>query len=329
MRSRLFFVGLLISTIGACSAGGADSTVFDGAAGPPDTNGPDAASGGETDARLTPKFAAPSLVLVNGLVTGGTKAFKDVRVCLDSSGFALPDDRAMPLSNMPGVARGTGTDLGKTHASMVHVFQAADVDDAAWYQDRTADCGKLLGAGAGAKPHLSLPITIGGTTLAVLVDDPTDLVNGIALRTAILPSDYDGTPDRLQAVVADFSTLRGTRPVTARLGTYEVGPLGEAAAIPVTPYAWSVAGAYETQTVAVDVMESTTSVETYAQTLGSIQYASDPTQAPGPFFDRRTTFLFVLIGAPADRHVINAIRDPKFDGTGLHFAAVPYSAVAP
>ena len=93
MRSRLFFVGLLISTIGACSAGGADSTVFDGAAGPPDTNGPDAASGGETDARLTPKFAAPSLVLVNGLVTGGTKAFKDVRVCLDSSGFALPDDR--------------------------------------------------------------------------------------------------------------------------------------------------------------------------------------------------------------------------------------------
>jgi hypothetical protein len=235
----------------------------------------------------------------------------------------------MPLSNMPGVARGTGTDLGKTNVSMVHVFQAADVDDAAWYQDRTADCGKLLGSGAGAKPHVSLPITILGTTLAVLVDDSNDLTSGIALRTAVLPSVYDGTPDRLQAVVADFSTLRGTRPVTARLGTYDVGPLGAGAALPGTPYAWSVAGEYENQIVAVDVRESSTSVETYAQTLGSIQYASDPTQAPGPFFDRRTTFLFVLVGAPADRHVINGIRDPKFDGTGLHFAAVPYSAVAP
>lgn len=329
MRSRLFFAGLLVGMMGACSPGEPDpASVADGEAGAP-PNGPDAASGGERDANLTPKAAAPSLVLVNGLVTGGKKGFKDVRVCLDSSGFALPDDRPMPLSNVPGVARGTGMDLGKANVGMVHVFQAADVDDAAWHQSRGPDCGKLLGSGAAGRSHVSLPITILGTTLAVLVDDPTDLANGIGLRTAVLPSVYDGTPDRLEAVIADFSTLRGTRSVTARLGTHDVGPLGASAALPVTPYAWPVAGEYETQTVAVDVMESSSSVETYAQTLGSVQYASDPTQAPGPFFDRRTTFLFVLVGAPDDRHVINGIRDPKFDGAGLHFAAVPYTAVAP
>ena len=98
----------------------------------------------------------------------------------------------MPLSNRPGVGRGTGIDLGSVASfSEIHVFRAGDVDDATWFPSRTADCSQLLGQGALGRSHVTLSFSVGGVTLGVLVDDAS-APDGIAIHSAALPAVYSG-----------------------------------------------------------------------------------------------------------------------------------------
>ena len=269
--------------------------------------------------------AQASLVLVNGLVGGGQKAYDDVRVCIDGVANPLPDAVPMPMSNYPGVARGTGVDLGKAPMMMtLRVFHARNLSkDAAWAQDRIS-CDSW----AASYPPTLIPVTLSmGPTLAVLVDDPTG-PDGIQVRTGALPGEYKGSVGAIQLVAAEFSTFARTGEslrVTVSSGLAGSGTTGVLAN---APYALATSGGpIDGDVVRFERLDSKNAVTaSFDQTLGSVQFLSDPTTTPSTYFDRRTNFALVLLG-DATSPVSQDEKDLHFDGKGLHAVAVPYAAV--
>ena len=275
----------------------------------------------------SPALAAPSMVLVNGLIGGGKLPYDDVRVCFDGTPHPLPDAVAMPLSNYPGVARGTGVDLGTLPVSSgtLRVFRARDLrTDAAWVQGRMS-CDSWQGSFT----PTSIPLTLlMGPTLVVLVDDPNG-PDGIQVRVGALPAHYDGTKGSLQLVPAEFSTF--AKPGESLRVTLDANPVGSGptGVLAQAPYAFATSGG-PLDAVKVRFERSNGSqvvTSSFDQTLGSVQFLSDPTTTPSPFFDRRTNFALVLLGDEANAVTVDE-KDLHFDGKGLHVVAIPYAAVA-
>ncbi|HEX7602119.1 MAG TPA: hypothetical protein VF316_10955, partial [Polyangiaceae bacterium] len=163
---RAFFVIVPLSVsvtaaLAACGAASAEPT-DGGGSGSVDASPPPVADAG-ADGKGDLSFI-PTLVLVNGLVGGGKLAYGDVRVCVDGVSNPIPDAVAMPMSSYPGVARGTGVDLGRTPALVtLRVFHASDLQmDAAWAKVRVS-CDSF----AASYPPTSIKVTLGGPTLAV------------------------------------------------------------------------------------------------------------------------------------------------------------------
>lgn len=302
----------MIAGFGACGGAEASLSAGDGGADgifPPSNR----------DAELGD--ASSTLVLVNGLIGGGSQGYDDVRVCIDGVANPLPDAVPMPMTNYPGVGRGTGIDLGPAQLSLtLHVFRASTLQqDAAWASDRVS-CSSWLAKVA----YTSIPVKLlGGPTLVVLVDDPLG-PDGIQARVGALPASYAGTRDSLQLVTAEFSTFaKEGESFRVTLDQGAVGS-GETGVLSAKPFAFSTTGGVQDALLRFERVDATEAVTaSFEQTLGSVQFLSDPTTAT--YFDRRTNFAIVLLG-DATKPVAQDERDLKFDGKGLHAVAVPYAA---
>ena len=324
-RFVLFVASASVSLAGALAACGADGTSSSVGPGGGEA-GVDAGtfSADAATERLIPADQTPSLVLVNGMIGGGKLAYDDVRVCLDAAPYPLPDAVPMPMSNYPGVGRGTGADLGAVSASVtLRVFRARDLrTDARWVANRVS-CDSW----AVTYPFTTLSVTpLGGPTLVVLVDDPTG-PDGIRARTGALPANYRGVKDSLELVPAEFSTFAKagqTLHVTVAGGAAGSGATGVLAA---STFAFATAGgdvdAVKLRFERKDAQKIVTG--SFEQTLGSVQFLSDPTTTPSAYFDRRTNFVLVLLGDETSPVPLDD-KDLHFDGKGLHVVAIPYAA---
>lgn len=321
MRSHLvpFFIVLMsfpmIAGFGACGGEASLSATEDG--------GADVGNTPPINRDANVGDATSTLVLVNGLIGGGSKGYDDVRVCIDGVANPLPDAVPMPMTNYPGVGRGTGIDLGMAPPSLtVHVFRATTLQaDAAWADNRVACISWLA-----KNTHTSIPVTLlGGPTLVVLVDDPLG-PDGIQARTGALPASYEGTRDSLQLVTAEFSTLaKKGESFRATLDQRSAGS-GETGVLSAAPLAFSSTGGVQDALLRFERVDATNAVTaSFAQTLGSVQFLSDPTTTTSTYFDRRTNFALVLLG-DATKPVAQDEKNLQFDGKGLHAVAVPYVA---
>lgn len=332
MRSHFFstlrvLLGFVAATafIAACGAASEAPPNVKTGGGEPDASGPpgdDAGADGPDNVTAT----APSLVLVNGLIGGGKYGYDDIRVCLDGADYPLPDALPMPMTSYPGVARGTGVDLGASNTMTLRVFRAFDLEGDSASLGSRIPCASWVAKTSISKT--SIPVVLSGPTLVVLVDDPTG-PDGIQARTGALPAAYKGTKDSLQLVTAEFSTFArkgGSLRVTVDDRPAGAGLTG---VLSSDAYAFTTAPGFVDGAKLRFVRTDLSNVDTasFTQTLGSVQFLSDPTTTPAPFFARRANFALVLLG---DENLPVALdgRDLHFDGRGLHAVAVPYAAVA-
>ena len=313
-----------------------------GSAAPNGGTPPDGSFGQDRDADPDAKQVAtpsqPSAVLVNGLVKGVAAAdltLTDVRICLPGANYPLPDDRAMPLANYPGVGVGQGIDLGPVSPTngmlTVDVFNASDLQyDATWQQQRQTCSQITCSTGAACKKHVELQVPVDGQAVNLLV--LVDAAQGVEVRQATLDGKYSGTPGAVSVQVANFSGWHDGQEVNANFGqtnhsgnvTPIANPLAPSQAstptttVPVPDLDYEGYGVWFTQTTGGQT------ADTFGQSLGSIQWASNPTTAPTSFYDVRKNFALVLVGNPSDTLLMTNNRAPTFDGRALHIVAVPF-----
>jgi hypothetical protein len=320
---------LVVGALAACSASSSSLGPVD--QGQPEAgvvkaeDAGDAGDGAETsDASATPKIPAePSLVLVNGLIDAGQTGLDDIRVCIDSRQYALPDAVPMPMSNYPGIGRGTGVDLGAAAYSVtLRVFRAVDLrTDAAWSTRTTCTSWESMAT------FTTLTLNLGGgPNLVVLVDDPNG-TGGIGARIGSLPQDYAGGKDSLQMVPAEFSTFaKSGSTLHVLVNGIELGSGASGVLAPI-PYALSTLGpSFDATKVRFERRGADAATVFFEQTLGSAQFLADPTTTTASYFDRRSNYAFVLLG-DATNPVAADAKDLQFNGKGLHVVAVPYVAV--
>ena len=295
--------------------------------------------------------AAPNqgvrLVVVNGLtraaaVSDAGKPVRDARLCLQKQGLALPSEGTMPLASYPGVARGRGVDLGQVLSAPLAGKVRIDVFDADAVRLSTSssssDCTKLTDPQAGFAyvPSATLSVTlVSGVNLLVLRDDPA---GGVAIEQAVLAgtsaaSVPDAGPSPIRGQFGVFTSwLAADASVTVALerdggGATLVSAVGVGKVGPTAPATISLASVDGYETASLRFTPSAVAKPgDVAQTLGSIQYVSDPTTSPAAFFDRRQSVVFVLVGDPADTTAltVDGGRKAVFDGAELHILAVPY-----
>ncbi len=308
---------------------------------PADASTPDAAPG--DDVVLVAGPIQPDVVLVNGLLSGvasSSLTLTDVRVCLPGAQYPLPDDKTMPLANYPGVGLGDGADLGGVSATgnvTIDVFNASDLQyDTPWQPSTNRlTCAQITcSTGAACRKHVELQATLEpAINLLVLSDDVPG--QSVKITTATLDPSYSGTPGIVRAQVANFSGWQKGQNVEATFGTDRTNviatlaaPLGDgtvSATATLDP-----SGDYEGHGVWVNqVTDAGQTNATFGQSLGSIQWVSDPTTAPQSFYDVRENFALVLIGDPQNLMLSSDGRDPAYDGRALHFVAVPFAAGTP
>jgi len=281
------------------------------------------------------------IVVVNALtrdavVSDASDKARDVRLCFGKAGQALPDTGTMPLTSYPGIARGRAADLGQVQGGLAVGPLQIDVLDAYAVQTSTSGgaCAKLLEPQGGFAHVPSATVTVNlvpGVNLLVLRDRPS---GGVAIEQAVLSGALAG-PDAgtrpIMGQVGVFSSWlapdasavvevlddAGARALVSALGAGTVGPS------PATTIAFASDDPYEISSLRFRSPGSQPTEVT--QTLGSIQFVSDPTTSPATFFDRRATFAFVVVGDPKDTTALaDGGRKAGFDGAELHIVAVPY-----
>lgn len=297
-QSRLLRAVGLVSLVGsfACGAGSA----------PVDTKQTGAPDGGTVDRIQVPVPAdfSQSVVLVNGLISD---VIGDVRVCpSSSSATALPSDRPVALTNYPGIARGRGLDLGT-----FDLKGGIDVFSASAIKDKPSNCGSLRNAGPSTYTHVSVTM-VDGPCAVILTDDPKGVVSAktVALSVGVTP-----TVDDVAAQFAFAGTGLSATSLTLTFQTSKAqSDTGSASVGFLLPKKFD-------ESVTVSDEPATF---TYTQSLGSIQYVSDPTTDPATFFDARTQVLFVLVGDPKDPY--EAFKPAEqLTGRELHLTAVPFT----
>ena len=322
MKRAVLACAMLAAWGAACSAGSSDTSFdrVDAGTGGPVPGETDAS----TDVQNTATPSRVSLVLVNGLVDAGKPALDAVRVCIAGKPHPLPDAVPMPMTNFPGIPRGTGVDLGAADTTVtLRVFRAIDLrTDAAWSARTSCDSW----AGLADNTMLTLTNLLPGPNLAVLVDDPKG-TNGIGAKTAALPAQYSGQKDTLQMVAADYSTFAtGGEVVHVSVQGAAVG-FGTAGMLSSAPYGFSTLGVtLDGAKIRFDRGATDGAAAFFEQTLGSVQFLADPTTTTATYFDQRTNYAFVLLG-DASKPVTTDAKDLQFDGKGLHVVAIPYAAV--
>lgn len=348
MRFSSFVAVLGVGAILACGAQlppqtgpGGDDGGGGGGNGDGSMGGPDA---GMTPPNPNGPFR-PALVFVNGLVKGTATTsltLSDVRFCIENvTPHPLPDDHPMPLANYPGVGVGQGVDLGPlqglpTGTVTLDVFNAQDLSsDASWTSTRL-DCPAITcdpTSGPPCRAHVSLQVDLAqAVNLVVLTDDSQQ--QSVKLSTTPLDGTYTGTPSKLRAQVADFAGWHAGDEVTADFG--QLPPQSAPTAVLSTSLGTGTPSptatldvlneSYEGYGVWVTQVSDGAPGDTFAQSLGSIQWVSDPITAPSTFYDIRENFALLLVGDPNNRLLSTNGRDPAFDGRALHFVAVPFAA---
>jgi len=341
---RLSSWGAILGGILGASCGSSASFSFPDAGvdgGGSSSGSPDA---GGVDAGATPGTNGPfkpAVVFVNGLVNGAAAAnftLGDVRICVEGvTQYALPDDQPMPLANYPGVGVGQGIDLGVLPnlpaTATIDVFNASDLaSDAAWTSQRL-DCSVITcsqDAGPTCKNHVTLQVALAQAVNLVVL---RDAAQGVELRTTPLDASYTGTPGTIQAQIASFAGWHVADDVVADFGEVQQ----KTPSITLTPFLGSdvasststlvVPGqSYEDYGVWLTQLVDGAPGDTFAQSLGSIQWVSDPTTAPSTFYDVRENYALVLVGDPSNLLLATNGRDPSFDGRALHVVAVPFAA---
>lgn len=297
---------------------------------------------GATDASASIEAGAipVRVVVVNALTRAvavgdaGDKA-RDVRLCFSGVPLALPSTGTMPLTNYPGIARGRGLDLGQISASGPVEIDVLDAD-AVHTSTANGACSRLTDpqeapAARVASAKVSVAL-MPGVNLLVLRDGPNDgiVIEQAQLIGSVEGSDPDAGPQPIQGQYGVFSSWlaadasasveavddAGVHPLAASLGPGQLGP-------PIVITVASPDG-YEVSSLRF-ASGGDAGPAGVSQTLGSIQYVSDPTTSPAAFFERRASFVFVLVGDPADRTALaDGGRKPSLDGAELHVLAVPY-----
>lgn len=270
------------------------------AAEPPDAGVPQIDGGMMADdADFGP--VAPRLVVVNA-ITEVNGAFDGVVICLGKSGAPRPQT-IMPLTNFAGIPVGGGADFGSSNGSItLNVFDAATVPGG-------ESCGSLVNT----QPHASLPVDVlgGGVTVLALVTDLSQPKH-VKVRQIRYPSDSSPQPGFVKAHFANLSAATGS----VKLSVAGV-PKADLATDNEVSSGFSFEYGPQVELVA------TTLTGTVAQSLESVQYATDPTSTPEAFFGVRASFVFALVGDPKLGFDAGT---PAKDLTGreLHLIAVPY-----
>jgi hypothetical protein len=347
--------GLIVLAAAACGAEGPQSHP-DASDADVKNNGPD---GGEGPPEAGFNAVVPSLVFIDGLVSGfATNTFgqplqlADVRVCVFDVGknayitqHAAPYSTPMPLTNYPGIRQGSGVDLGAASSQVrIDVFSADDLSgDAAWSPDTQLVCQQIAcnKQGVPCKAHVSFPVTLGGdVNVVALVDDNTDGGVGVNVATASFEyKNYAGDPGSLWGTVIDFSTWHASETIGAFYGDWQTGagddvqianPLFKNKGLPPQQITGAIAS-YETQGIRFDQFSGQQPFDRFGQSLDSIAYVANAAVSPTVFYDVRQNFVFALIGDPNDPTSVlaNGGRDPQFERTGLHIAAIPYAQPKP
>lgn len=240
-----------------------------------------------SDSGATPP-QAPRLVLVDALT--GSSYQKGIVACIDAKRYpATP----MPLSNVVGLAPGTGVDLGPIAVGSHELL----LFDALVAKGRS-DCDELKHEITSAP---TLPFTVSGNMVNVVAVVGSDTP---ALQVSTTSASSALSPLRIEGRFQSFAAIAGTPTVT--LGGTALEP--RAFSVDYSPSA----------TLSVKLGGAAAS-----QTLQSVQYASDPTTDPETFFGQRKTFLFALVGDPAVKYD-PAITADKTTGRELHLIAIPF-----
>ncbi len=278
---------------GASSIGGPAD--LDGAT----INSPDA-SGRETGA------PSPRLLVVNAL-TEAQGAYDAVRVCFPGSGQPQPSS-LVPLSNVAGIGRGGGADLGNALGGAQSL--SLDVFDAKTVTSFVGNCTLLRDSFQGQYTSLQTALPTAGVSLVALV---TDLAKPqhVGLRAFDLGFDDAFAPDRISAVAVNLSTTSGSITVTPGAGS------------PVSASDTKASGGFSMAFDPDAVVKIEYGGGSVQQTLKSIQYASEPTSTPSEFFGRRKVYLFALVGDPAVPYDASKPAQ-ELTGRELRIVAIPY-----
>lgn len=303
----------------------------------------DGGEGGDrVDAMVAVEAGSATLrvVVVNALthtvaVGDAGKTVRDVRLCFSGVPLALPSTGTMPLTNYPGIARGRGLDLGAIPGSgLIEI----DVLDALDVQGSTADgaCARLTDPQESTAARVaSVKVSVAlmpGANLLVLRDGPSGgiTIERASLIGAVQGSELDAGPWPIQGQYGVFSSwlaadASANVEAVDDAGVHTLAPsLGPGALGPPTNITVASPDGYEVSSLRFASAGDGGPTDV-AQTLGSIQYVSDPTTSPAAFFERRASFVFVLVGDPADRTALaDGGRKAGLDGAELHVLAVPY-----
>jgi hypothetical protein len=284
----------------------------------------------------------PSLVLVDGFITGGSLQLDDVRVCIRDHNaaegtyitpHAMPNDRVIPLTNYVGLEKGSGIDLGPTLVPSIDIdiFPAATIaNDSAWAPNDALSCSKIACTGTtGCLLFTRVSVILTQDVDAVALVDDTS-ASGVGTRVAPFEDQvFFGKPGEIYGTAVDFSNWNNGDTISAYYGDWQgAAGSGKPVANPIatdgapTPMLLATSvPSYETLGLRFDAKATT-----FGQSLDSIAFVASSTVTPPAFYDIRENFVFALVGDPNDTSVNdNGGRNAAFTRKGLHVAAVPYA----